>query len=159
VRIGTPTSTRNQVVEVYNATVYGTLVGSIQGSIVGDVKGSIVADDSTVIVDGVAGKVVGPISTIVGDMESITGPGAISIDTLSTEITTTGADAFSLADGTIGQMKHIILLAHGGDATVQPDTFANGTAVTLNAANDCVTLLYTTNGWMIIAGQSFDLNP
>jgi hypothetical protein len=159
VRIGTPTSTRNQVVEVYNATVYGTLVGSIQGSIVGDVKGSIVADDSTVIVDGVAGKVVGPISTIVGDMESITGPGAISIDTLSTEITTTGADAFSLADGTIGQMKHIVLLAHGGDATVQPDTFANGTAVTLNAANDCVTLLYTTNGWMIIAGQSFDLNP
>lgn len=159
VRIGTPTSTRNQVVEVYNATVYGTLVGSIQGSIVGDVKGSIVADDSTVIVDGVAGKVVGPISTIVGDMESITGPGAISIDTLSTEITTTGADAFSLADGTIGQMKHVVLLAHGGDATVQPDTFANGTAVTLNAANDCVTLLYTTNGWMIIAGQSFDLNP
>lgn len=159
VRIGTPTSTRNQVVEVYNATVYGTLVGTIEGSIVGDVKGSIVADDSTVIVDGVAGKVLGPISTIVGDMESITGPGAISIDTLSTEITTTGADAFSIADGTIGQMKHIVLLAHGGDATITPDTFANGTAVTLNAANDCVTLLYTTNGWMIIAGQSFDLNP
>jgi hypothetical protein len=159
VRIGTPTSTRNQVVEVYNATVYGTLVGTIEGSIVGDVKGSIVADDSTVIVDGVAGKVLGPISTIVGDMESITGPGAISIDTLSTEITTTGADAFSIADGTIGQMKHIVLLAHGGDATIEPDTFANGTAVTLNAANDCVTLLYTTNGWMIIAGQSFDLNP
>ena len=159
VRIGTPTSTRNQVVEVYNATVYGTLVGTIEGSIVGDVKGSIVADDSTVIVDGVAGKVLGPISTIVGDMESITGPGAISIDTLSTEITTTGADAFSIANGTIGQMKHIVLLAHGGDATITPDTFANGTAVTLNAANDCVTLLYTTNGWMIIAGQSFDLNP
>ena len=159
VRIGTPTSTRNQVVEVYNATVYGTLVGTIEGSIVGDVKGSIVADDSTVIVDGVAGKVLGPISTIVGDLESITGPGAISIDTLSTEITTTGADAFSIADGTIGQMKHIVLLAHGGDATIAPDTFANGTAVTLNAANDCVTLLYTTNGWMIIAGQSFDLNP
>ena len=159
VRIGTPTSTRNQVVEVYNATVYGTLVGTIEGSIVGDVKGSIVADDSTVIVDGVAGKVLGPISTIVGDLESITGPGAISIDTLSTEITTTGADAFSIADGTIGQMKHIVLLAHGGDATITPDTFANGTAVTLNAANDCVTLLYTTNGWMIIAGQSFDLNP
>lgn len=159
VRIGTPTSTRNQVVEVYNATVYGTLVGTIEGSIVGDVKGSIVADDSTVIVDGVAGKVLGPISTIVGDLESITGPGAISIDTLSTEITTTGADAFSIANGTIGQMKHIVLLAHGGDATITPDTFANGTAVTLNAANDCVTLLYTTNGWMIIAGQSFDLNP
>ena len=159
VRIGTPTSTRNQVVEVYNATVYGTLVGTIEGSIVGDVKGSIVADDSTVIVDGVAGKVLGPISTIVGDLESITGPGAISIDTLSTEITTTGADAFSIANGTIGQMKHIVLLAHGGDATIAPDTFANGTAVTLNAANDCVTLLYTTNGWMIIAGQSFDLNP
>ena len=56
VRIGTPTSTRNQVVEIYNATVNGTLVGSVTGSVTGtvtgDVQGSVFADDSSPMVDG-----------------------------------------------------------------------------------------------------------
>jgi len=56
VRIGTPTSTRNQVVEIYNATVNGTLVGSVTGAVTGtvtgDVQGSVFADDSSPMVDG-----------------------------------------------------------------------------------------------------------
>ena len=142
VRIGTPTSTRNQVVEVYNATVYGTLVGTIQGSIVGDVKGSIVADDSTVIVDGVAGKVLGPISKIVGDVQQISGPGEISLDTLITEITTIGTDAYTLADGVVGQVK-IILAADvsGGTGTVTPTTVSGGTTLTFDAVGESITLV------------------
>jgi len=92
-------------------------------------------------------------------MQSITGPGAISIDTLSTEITTTGADAFTLADGTLGQMKTIVMLAHGGDATITPTTFANGSEIVFDAALDSVTLLYTTNGWMVLAAQNATINP
>ena len=57
VRIGTPTSTRNQVVEIYNATVTGSLIGpvtgSVTGSVTGDLQGSVFADDSSVMVDGV----------------------------------------------------------------------------------------------------------
>ena len=155
VRIGTPTSTRNQVVEVYNATVYGTLVGTIQGSIVGDVKGSIVADDSTVIVDGVAGKVLGPISKIVGDVQQISGPGEISLDTLITEITTIGTDAYTLADGVVGQVK-IILAADvsGGTGTVTPTTVSGGTTLTFDAVGESITLVYTSVGWMRTAGAA-----
>jgi hypothetical protein len=150
VRIGTPVSTRNQLVEIYNATIDGTLTGSV----IGDVKGSVVADDSTVIVDGVAGKVVGPISTIVGDVQQISGPGAISLDTLVTEITTTGTDdAYSLADGVIGQIKIIAMVGDAGDAVLTPTTFANGTDVTFEDVNDNITLLFTSNGWLSTANQ------
>jgi len=155
VRIGTPVSTRNQVVEMYNATVYGTLVGEVLGTIVGDVQGSVVADDSSVIIDGVAGKVVGPISKIVGDVQQISGPGAISLDTLITEITTTGTDdAYSLADGVVGQIKIIAMIVDGGDATLTPTTLATGTTITFSDVNDNITLLYTTNGWLNTANQN-----
>jgi outer membrane lipoprotein SlyB len=154
VRIGTPVSTRNQVVEMYNATVYGTLVGEVLGTIVGDVQGSVVADDSSVIIDGVAGKVVGPISKIVGDVQQISGAGAISLDTLVTEITTTGADAYTLADGVVGQIKIIAMIVDGGDATLTPTTLATGTTITFSDVNDNITLLYTTNGWLNTANQN-----
>ena len=154
VRIGTPVSTRNQLVEIYNATIDGTLTGSVVGNITGDVKGSVVADDSTIIIDGVAGKVVGPISRIVGDVQQISGPGAISLDTLITEITTTATDdAYTLADGVLGQIKIIAMVGDAGDAVLTPTTFANGTDVTFEDVNDNITLLFTSNGWLSTANQ------
>ena len=53
VRIGTPTSTRNQVVELYNAVVSGSLTGSVTGAVTGDVTGSVFGDDSSAMVDAV----------------------------------------------------------------------------------------------------------
>jgi len=154
VRIGTPISTRNQLVEIYNATIDGTLTGSVIGNITGDVKGSVVADDSSIIIDGVTGKVVGPISKIVGDVQQINGPGAISLDTLVTQITTTGTDdAYTLADGELGQVKIIAMVGDAGDAILTPTTFANGTDITFEDVNDNITLLFTSNGWLSTANQ------
>ena len=117
-------------------------------------KGSIVGDDSTIIIDGVSGKVVAPITKIIGDVQQITGPGAISLDTLITEITTTGTDdAYSLADGVVGQIKIIAMVGDGGDAVLTPTTFANGTNVTFEDVNDNITLLFTSNGWLSTANQ------
>lgn len=47
----------------YGSTVTASLVGNVTGNVTGDVKGTVVADDSTILVDAVAGKVVGPIDT------------------------------------------------------------------------------------------------
>ncbi len=117
-------------------------------------KGSIVGDDSTIIIDGVSGKVVAPITKIIGDVQQITGPGAISLDTLVTEITTTATDdAYSLADGVVGQIKIIAMVGDGGDAVLTPTTFANGTNVTFEDVNDNITLLFTSNGWLSTANQ------
>ena len=155
--IGTTSSTRNQTVTMHNATVNGTLVGSAQGahtgSLTGDLVGSVFADDSSTIIDGLAGKIVGPISRIVGDVQQISGPGAISLDALVTEITTTGADAYTLADGVAGQIKIIAMIVDGGDGTLTPTTLATGTTITFNDINDNISLLYTTNGWVNTANQ------
>ena len=90
---------------------------------------------------------------IVGSVQTISGPGAINITSLHTAITTTGADAYTLANGVVGQIKIISMAVDGGDATVTPTTFANGTTITFEDVNDCITLLYTANGWLSIANQ------
>jgi len=87
-------------------------------------------------------------------VQTISGPGAIDLDTTVTEITTTGADAYTLANGVTGQIKVIVMTVDGGDATVTPTTLANGTTITFDAVNDNITLLYGALGWMPIAVQN-----
>jgi hypothetical protein len=157
--IGTTGSTRNQAVTIHNATVNGTLVGSAQGAhtgtLTGDITGSVFSDDSSMMIDGISGTIVGPISKIVGDVQQISGPGAISLDTLITEITTTGTDdAYSLADGILGQIKIIAMAGDGGDAILTPTTLATGTTITFSDVNDNITLLFTSNGWLNTANQN-----
>ena len=89
----------------------------------------------------------------IGGVQTISGPGAINLTTLHTEITTTGADAYTLADGTAGQIKTIAMVVDGGDATLTPTTFANGTTITFNDQHDSITMIYGTNGWQVLALQ------
>ena len=91
---------------------------------------------------------------IVGSVQTISGPGAINLTSLHTEITTTGADAYTLANGVVGQIKIISMVVDGGDATVTPTTLATGTTITFDAVHDNVTLMYGANGWLPIAVQN-----
>jgi trimeric autotransporter adhesin len=93
-----------------------------------------------------------------GSRQTISGAGAINLTTLFTEITTTGADAFSLANGTVGQIKIITMAVDGGDATITPTTFANGTSITMDAVHSSVTLIYGANGWLALASQNITIN-
>ena len=128
---------------------------SLASTIETDLQGSVFADDSSIIIDGTTGTIVGPLSTIVADVQQISGPGDISLETLITEITTTGTDdAYTLADGVLGQVKIIAMIVDGGDAIVTPTTLATGTTITFSDVNDNITLLYTTNGWLNTANQS-----
>ena len=94
----------------------------------------------------------------IGSRQTISGAGAINLTTLFTEITTTGADAYSLANGTVGQVKIITMAVNGGDATITPTTFANGTSMTMDAVQDSVTLIYGANGWVVLASQNVTIN-
>jgi len=89
----------------------------------------------------------------VNSVQQISGPGAISLATPITEITTTGADSYTLADGVIGQTKIIIMIVDGGDAIITPTTLATGTNITMADVNDNITLLYGANGWVNTANQ------
>jgi len=88
-----------------------------------------------------------------GAQQALTGPGAIDITTQTTIITTTGADAFSLADGTAGQRKAIIMIADGGDGTLTPTNFGNGTTITFNDAGDSILLEFAGTDWWIVANN------
>ena len=86
-------------------------------------------------------------------VQNITGPGAISLTTGVTFITTTGTDAYTLADGVEGQMKIIIMKVDGGNATITPDNLMGFTAVRFTDVNNSVMFLYGSTGWNIIALQ------
>ena len=139
----------------------GTLTINVtnQGMHDGDITGSVFGDDSTKIVDGVNNTLHGKLYGIVqGGMQEIVGPGVVNITTTSTEIVTTGTDAYTLANGTYGQIKHIIKIGGPGAATITPASFANGTSVELAANFNSVSLLYTNSGWAVIAAQNITIN-
>ncbi len=86
-------------------------------------------------------------------VDNATGGGAISLTTGVTFITTTGTEAYSLADGVEGQLKIIIMKADGGNATITPDNLVGFTAVRFTDVNNSVMFLYGSTGWNIIALQ------
>ena len=89
-------------------------------------------------------------ATITGGVQSLSGAGAVDLTNLVTELTTTGANALTLADGTTsGQIKIINMIVDGGDGTLTPTTFANGTTITFDAVAESVTLVWnSTIGWV-----------
>ena len=72
----------------------------------------------------------------------------MDITSLITQVTTTGANQALTLVGANGQMKIITMVADGGDGTLTPDDFANGSTITFNDVGDSVLLVYnTTGGW------------
>ena len=94
-----------------------------------------------------------PSPTPTGAPQAITDAGAITVTEYATNITTTGAAAMTMADGTTnGQRKLVTLIVGAGAATITPTTLGNGTAVVLAATGDSAEFVWnTTDGW--IAGS------
>ena len=79
---------------------------------------------------------------------------ALSVDTLHSAIVTTGAQAFSLANGVNGQIKTISMVTDGGNATLTPATLSGGTTIVFNDVGDSVILIYnTTGGWAVLSNN------
>jgi hypothetical protein len=88
-------------------------------------------------------------------VENVSGGGALSLTTAVSLITSTGTEAYTLADGTVeGQIKIISMKVDGGNATVTPDNYINGTSILFNNVNDTITLLYQSTGWVQLARQN-----
>jgi hypothetical protein len=91
---------------------------------------------------------------IFGTIQSLSGPGAVNITTLTTAFTSTGTgDALTLADGAQGQLKTIIYVAEaaGGDTGVlTPTNLGSATTITFNAVGDSVTLQFAGTDWWVV---------
>ena len=88
--------------------------------------------------------------------QSSTGTSTADLTKAVTELTlSSGSDAASLADGTVGQIKIFVVVGGSGSCVLTPTTLNGGTTITFNAVGDAVTLLYVaTIGWTVIGSNS-----
>lgn len=82
--------------------------------------------------------------------QAMTAAGAVNVTTPVTTVASSGAIALTLADGAVGQIKIIIMITDGGDATLTPATMANGTTLTFADAGDSAILMWIATGWQVI---------
>jgi hypothetical protein len=83
--------------------------------------------------------------------------GVIDLATTATYLTTTGASTSSLATGTDGQIKTIMMFSYGGNMTVTVSsagwkTSGTGT-ITFSAIGQAVTLQYIGSKWFCIGNN------
>ena len=73
----------------------------------------------------------------------------MNVTTFYTAVTTTGANALTLANGTFaGQLKKIKMIVDGGDGTLTPTALTGGTTITFADAGDYVLLLWDGDSWV-----------
>ena len=96
---------------------------------------------------------------IVDLAQSLSGPGAADILTLTTDVTTTGADAVTLADGALGQIKIITLLVDGGTMTLTPTNGLGYATIVFADLGDSVTLQFKAGGWAVIGQGGLATGP
>lgn len=104
-------------------------------------------------VSGDGNVLAGPTATAAGSAQALVGPGAVNLTTAVTLLETTGADAYTLADGLFdGQEKTIILGIRVGDATLTPTNGQGFTTVTFNSEGDSVVLRWSTpiGAWNVV---------
>lgn len=80
--------------------------------------------------------------------QALSGAGAINLTSYLTAVTTTGANALTLANSTVkGQVKKIGLVVDGGDGTL---SLTGYTSITFNDAGDYVVLQWSGIAWVAI---------
>lgn len=94
---------------------------------------------------------------IIGSVQSLSGAGAVDVTSGTTTITTTGANALTMADGVVGQFKHIVMIVDGGDGTLTPTNLANYTTITFNDVGDSCVLQFLGTKWWIISNNGCTL--
>ena len=88
---------------------------------------------------------------LTGSTQSLSGAGAVNLTTTITKITSTGANALTLADGVDGQIKILVMIVDAGDATLTPTTKTGYSTIVFNDAGDgCVLVFTTTLGWIVV---------
>ena len=88
--------------------------------------------------------------------QALSGAGAVDEEIFYTAVTTTGADALTLADGTLpGQLKLVHMVVDGGEGTLTPTNLVGGTTITFADAGDAAILQWTTDGWLPLALLNF----
>lgn len=109
---------------------------------------SITVDSTTgaVTVDSAFGN------AVVLNAQSLSGAGAVNVTSAFTALTTTGsAQALTLANGSVGELKVITHVVDGGSAVLTPTTKIGFSTITFTGVGESAMLVYTAAGWAIVA--------
>lgn len=107
----------------------GTVTGNITGNVTGNITGDVFASN-----------------------QALSGAGAVNLTDMLTSLTTTGAaQALTLANGVVGQIKIVCHVVDGGSAVLTPTTKIGFTTITFTNVGDSAMLIYTAAGWDIVA--------
>jgi hypothetical protein len=108
-------------------------IGSVTGNITGNITGNVTGD-------------------IFATNQALSGAGAVNVTDMLTSLTTTGAaQALTLANGTLGQIKVVTHVVDGGSAVLTPTTKIGFTTITFTGVGESAMLVYTAAGWAIVA--------
>lgn len=153
VRLRTASGTRKMVAsEAITAgnPVYAAASGKVaaDGSVMEGIALEASSNDGDIIeVMTASGGVSGGI--LAAAQQALSGAGAINVTSFYTAVTTTGANALTLANGTFpGQLKKIQLIVDGGDGTLTPTSLTGGTTITFADAGDYALLLWDGDSWV-----------
>jgi hypothetical protein len=104
-------------------------IGAVTGNVTGNVTGDIFASN-----------------------QALSGAGAVNLTDMLTSLTSTGsAQALTLANGTLGQLKIISHVVDGGSAVLTPTTKIGFSTITFTGVGESAMLVYTAAGWAIVA--------
>lgn len=108
-------------------------IGNFTGNITGNVTGNITGD-------------------VFASNQALSGAGAVNVTDMLTSLTSTGAaQALTLANGVVGQIKIISHVVDGGSAVLTPTTKIGFTTITFTNVGDSAMLIYTVAGWDIVS--------
>jgi len=132
-----------------------TFAGSGQSYFSNKVKTELDANFANTddITTDTAGNVVVAAPVVTSSTASLSGAGAVPITASIVELTTTGADALTLADGVEGQRLSIVMISDGGDGTLTPTNPANFATLTFDV-KDSAELLFTNGEWYYMGGNA-----
>ena len=108
-------------------------------------------------IGGMTGNVAGNVTgNLTGDVfasnQALSGAGAVNVTDMLTSLTSTGAaQALTLANGSLGQIKIISHVVDGGSAVLTPTTKIGFSTITFTNVGDSAMLIYTAAGWDIVS--------
>jgi hypothetical protein len=100
----------------------------------------------------VAGTLAASGPALLTGVQNLTGAGAVNTtDPVTVFTSTAGTNALTLADGTHGQIKTIVMANAAGTGVLTPATKTGYTTITFGAAGVSVTLQFLTGaGWIVL---------
>jgi hypothetical protein len=110
-------------------------------------SGPVVSDSG--FIGAITGNVTGD---VIASNQALSGAGAVNLTDMLTSLTSTGsAQALTLANGTLGQIKIVTHVVDGGSAVLTPTTKIGFSTITFTGVGESAMLVYTAAGWAIVA--------